>query len=82
MADPAWRNTTWDTGHAYALRTWLRGRLPWFLIDLGVANKGRDCEKVGGWHRWYNHDGENSACYHCRVVRSGRLWRGAESTPE
>jgi hypothetical protein len=63
-----------DHGHPYRWRTWLRTKLPWFLIDLGVAGKGEDCEKVGGEHEWYNHDGERSACYHCRVVRAGRLW--------
>ena len=48
--------------------------MPWFLIDLGVADKGQDCEAAGGWHEWYNLDGENSGCYHCKVVRPGRLW--------
>lgn len=31
----------------YRWRTAARRRLPWFLIDLGVANKGEDCEKAG-----------------------------------
>jgi hypothetical protein len=60
----------------YRLRTWIRTRLPWFLIDLGVAAKGRDCEAAGGEHQWYNHDNVSSACYHCRVTRAGRHWRG------
>jgi hypothetical protein len=64
-----------DRGHPYAWRTWLRRHLPWFLIDLGLANKGKDCETVGGQHHWYNQDDENSACYYCHVVRSGQLWR-------
>jgi hypothetical protein len=67
----------WDKGHPYAWRTWLRSRLPWFLIDLGVASKGKDCEEVEGWHRWYNIDGKSSGCYHCRQVREGRLWESA-----
>ncbi len=41
----------WDSGHPYAWRAWLRVRLPWFLIDMGLADKGEDCEKVDGWHR-------------------------------
>jgi hypothetical protein len=45
------------------------------LIDLGVAEKGEDCEKVGGQHHWYNQDGEKSACYHCKITRQGQLWR-------
>ncbi|HJS30806.1 MAG TPA: hypothetical protein VJ924_02345 [Alphaproteobacteria bacterium] len=49
--------------------------MPMVLIDLGIASKGDDCEKAGGWHRWYNVDGQSSACYHCRAVRSGQLWR-------
>lgn len=59
----------------YRWRTSLRRYLPWFLIDLGVAAKGEDCEAAGGSHGWYNIDGKRSGCYHCRVVRSGRLWQ-------
>ena len=61
--------------HPYAWRTRLRGRLPWFLINLGIADKGEDCEKVGADHVWYNIDGETSGCYHCKVRRPGQLWR-------
>jgi hypothetical protein len=63
-----------ETGHLHAFRTWLRMHIPWFLIDLGIAHKGRDCESVGGWHRWYNIDDKHSGCYHCRIERKGRLW--------
>jgi hypothetical protein len=34
----------WDAGHPYRWRTWLRGRLPWFLINLGVAGGVNDFE--------------------------------------
>jgi hypothetical protein len=68
----------WEPGHPYRWRTYLRGKLPWFLIDLGIAAKGRDCENVGAEHHWYNSDGESSACYHCEVVRLGRLWERQE----
>ena len=68
----------YDKGHPYAFRTWLRRHLPWFLIDLGIANKGSDCEVVGGWDRWYNIDGKRSGCYHCRIEREGKLWEIAE----
>jgi hypothetical protein len=44
------------------------------MIDLGIVRKGRDCETAGGCHEWYNADNVNSACYHCRVIREGRLW--------
>ena len=52
----------------------IRGLLPWILIDLGVCDKGKDCESAGGSHSWYNHDDKTSACYHCKVTRPGRLW--------
>ena len=65
----------WDPGHPYRWRTWLRGRLPWTLINLGLAAKGADCERVGGAHHWYNADDRNSGCYHCTVVRPGQLWK-------
>jgi hypothetical protein len=69
------KRNDWDEGHPYRWRTLLRSRLPWFLINLGVADKGEDCEKVSGTHWWYNKDNVSSACYHCKVVRSGRLWK-------
>lgn len=55
----------------FRLRSAIRKRLPWFLIDLGICGKGDDCEKHGGSHEWYNQDNVHSACYHCCVVRSG-----------
>lgn len=58
----------------YRLRTKIRSYLPWFLIDLGVCCKGDNCEKAGGFHIWYNKDGLQSACYHCKVIREGQLW--------
>ncbi len=58
----------------YRLRTRIRRHLPWFLINLGVCRKGNDCEKAGGLHEWHNKDGRHSACYHCNVIREGRLW--------
>jgi hypothetical protein len=64
----------YDKGHPYALRTYIRQFLPWFLIDLGIADKGEDCEKVGATHFWYNIDNENSGCYHCKVIKKGKLW--------
>ena len=63
-----------DRGHPFRWRTWIRCKLPYCLIRLGFADKGKDCEAVGGWHRWYNQDGKSSGCYHCEVVRPGRLW--------
>lgn len=48
----------------YRWRTAIRKRLPWVLIDLGVASKGRrDC----GAHEFYNHDRQTERCYHCEV---------------
>lgn len=64
----------WDPEHPYRWRTWIRAHLPWFLINLGIANKAEDCERVDAQHWWYNIDGQSSGCYHCGVVRPGRLW--------
>jgi len=58
----------------YRLRSKIRRNLPWFLINLGLARKGKDCEEAGGTHEWYNVDDKASGCYHCEVVRKGRLW--------
>src|ERR1700678_3416355 len=62
--------------HPYGWRTNLRSILPrpicWWV------DKGGDCEGKGAEHCWYNHDGENSACYCCSVVRPGQLWERAE----
>jgi hypothetical protein len=66
--------------HPYEGRLRLRRRLPWFLIDLGIANKGEDCETVEAQRRWYNHDDKTSGCYYCKIIRPGRLWRGADES--
>lgn len=59
----------------YRKRTLLRSYLPWFLIDLGVAAKGKDCEEKNGKHEWYNIDGKFSGCYHCDVEKEGQHWK-------
>jgi hypothetical protein len=49
---------------SYRWRTAVRHRLPGFLVDVGVAAKGRgDC----GAHEFYNADGKVERCYHCEV---------------
>ncbi|MFD0259997.1 hypothetical protein ACFRKE_13095 [Kitasatospora indigofera] len=53
----------------YRWRTRLRRHLPWFLLERGLAAKGkRDC----GAHEWYNQDGLTARCYHCEA--GGRPW--------
>jgi hypothetical protein len=61
-------------------RTWIRMRLPWWLIDRNVAGyrNGDDCERRGAHHEWYNCDNRNSGCCHCGAIKEGRLWKGAE----
>jgi hypothetical protein len=66
--DP-WITDRWDAGHPYRYRVWVRRHLPWWLINLGVADKGPDCEAVGAWHRWYKSTQEIDGCYHCKVTR-------------
>jgi len=44
-------------------------------LDLHYPDSPEDCEVIGERHRWYNLDGNRSACYHCRVVRNGQLWK-------
>lgn len=61
--------------HPYARKTWIRRRLPWFLINLGFAAKGKDCEIVNAEHHWYNIDNETSGCYHCEVTKKGNHWQ-------
>lgn len=43
-------------------------------LDRFYPDEPDDCETIGEAHRWYNLDGERSACYHCKVVREGQLW--------
>jgi hypothetical protein len=48
----------------YRIRTKVRGHLPWFLINLGVARKGlQDCRE----HDWYKSTEAEDRCYHCDV---------------
>ena len=56
----------------FRFRTWLRSRLPWFVINTGIVNKGVDCEQNGGFHEWYKEDETHSACYHCSIVVQGK----------
>lgn len=51
---------------------------PTLVSDLGLTDKGDDCEAHGGVHEWYNADNGLSACYHCRIERPGQLWKTAE----
>lgn len=48
----------------YRWRTRVRRRLPGFLVDLGVAGKGR---KACGDHDWYKATDDEDHCYHCKV---------------
>jgi hypothetical protein len=46
----------------YRWRTWMRGHVPWALVDL--FPKGfKDC----GQHEWSRYDEETDRCYHCEV---------------
>ncbi|MEP1487577.1 MAG: hypothetical protein ABJK28_04015 [Algibacter sp.] len=63
------------TKHPYGKRLWWRKRLPWFLIDLGIADKGKNCESVNAEHSWYNIDNKTSGCYYCNVVVDGEKWK-------
>jgi hypothetical protein len=48
----------------YRLRLRVRRHLPWVLINLGIAAKGKaDC----GDHSWYNADNVVERCHHCEV---------------
>jgi len=58
--------------HPYARRTWLRSRLPWLLINIGLASKGKDCESLNAEHHWYKKDDSHNACYHCEIVKEGK----------
>jgi len=64
-----------DKKHPYRFRLWLREKLPWFLIDLGIAGKGKDCELANAEHRWYNIDNKASGCYYCKKIISGKKWK-------
>lgn len=60
--------------HPYGWRTHLRSLLP-LRICAWCFDKGEDCESRGAEHYWYNQDNENSACYYCKIVRAGQLWK-------
>jgi hypothetical protein len=61
--------------HPYELRLRIREKLPWFLIDLGFASKGKNCELVNASHSWYNKGNNLSGCYYCEIIKEGELWR-------
>lgn len=47
----------------YRWRTKIRSKLPWFLVDMGIAARGQDC----GGHQWYREDANVWRCYNCTV---------------
>ncbi len=61
-------------GGPYRFRTCLRSHLPWFVLNTGIFDKGKDCAKSSGYHEWYNVDNNSSACYHCSIEKQGELW--------
>lgn len=46
----------------YRLRTWLRGHVPWALVDL-FPKAEKDC----GEHEWFRFDDDTDRCYHCEA---------------
>lgn len=74
MFNQQFRREHWYVaGNPYQWRTWFRGVLPWCMNWM--FPKGRNCEQRGSQHSWYNYDGLHSACYHCKAIRDGQLWR-------
>jgi|GEM_PF-1497972 len=49
--------------------------VPKEYLNLHYPDAPENCEAVGESHRWYNLDDERSACYHCKVIRNGQLWK-------
>ena len=48
---------------------------PTAYLDLHYADAPENCEAVGESHRWHNLVDKRSACYHCKVIREGQLWK-------
>jgi hypothetical protein len=46
-------------------------------LDRYVPVDLENCEAVGREHRYYNKGGGKSACYHCRIIKRGKLWKKA-----
>jgi len=49
--------------------------VPKEYLDLHYPDAPENCEAVGESHRWHNLDDRRSACYHCKVIREGQLWK-------
>jgi hypothetical protein len=82
---PTWKSVF--TG-PYRWRTKLRVILPPHFCGLCLhrlflyPRDGDDCERRGGLHEWFNLDDENSRCFHCGIVRPGKLWPGGQTTQD
>lgn len=59
--------------HLYRYRLWWRSRLPWMLINMGIARKGKDCHNVNAKHSWYKIDDNYKGCYYCRRIEKYKL---------
>ena len=44
-------------------------------LALHYPDAPENCEAVGEIHRWHNLDDARSACYHCKVIHEGKLWK-------
>lgn len=64
-----------DKKHPYRFSLWLIQRLPWLLINLRIAGKGKDSELVNVEHRWYNIDDKKSGCYYCKKIFYNKKWK-------
>lgn len=50
------------------MRLKIRAILHWFLIDMGIAAKVKDCNNVNANHSYYNIYGTVNGCYYCKQV--------------
>jgi hypothetical protein len=59
----------------YRWRTWIRGRVPWALVDWFPQGL-KDC----GQHEWHAYDADTDRCCHCVVgVRPRQLFPPGET---
>ena len=49
-------------------------KTPMVLINIGIADKVKNCEEVNAQHKWYTIDNISSGCYYCKVITKEQKW--------
>lgn len=71
----AWEGATPNALEVYSIMRLSTQTSDEFISNFWSDERPDSCDSVGWQHAWYNKDNEQSACYNCREIRKGQLWK-------